>query len=33
MTNDKLPAFRVELKTFTGFLFKQVSRDSGRSMP
>ena len=31
MTNDKLPAFRVELKIFTRFVFKLVF--SGRSVP
>ena len=33
MTNDKLPAFRVELKIFTRFVFKVVFRVSGRSAP
>ena len=33
MTNDKLPAFRVELKIFTSFVFKLVFRVSGRSVP
>ena len=28
MTNDKLPAFRVELKIFTKFAFKLVFRVS-----
>ena len=33
MTNDKLPAFRVELKIFIRFVFKLVFRVSGRSVP
>ena len=32
MTNDKLPAFTVQLKIFTGFVFKLVCRVSERSM-
>ena len=31
MTNDKLPAFRVELKIFTRFVFELVF--SGRRVP
>ena len=31
--NDKLPAFRIKLKTFTKFVFKLVFRVSGRSVP
>ena len=30
MTNDKLPAFRGDLKIFTRFAFKSVFRVSGR---
>ena len=30
---NELPAFRVELKIFTGFIFKLVFRVSGRSVP
>ena len=33
MTNDKLPALRVELKIFTRFVFMLVFRVSGRSVP
>ena len=33
MTKDKLPAFRVQLKIFTRFVFKLVIRVSGRSVP
>ena len=33
MTNTNLPAFRVELKTFTRFAFKLVFRVSARSAP
>ena len=33
MTNGKLPAFRVELKIFTRFVFQLVFRVSGRSVP
>ena len=33
MTNNKLPAFRVELKVSTRFVFKLVFRVSGRSLP
>ena len=33
MTNVKLPAFRVELKIFTIFIFKLVFRVNGRSLP
>ena len=29
MTKDKLPAFRVQLKIFTRFVFKLVIRVSG----
>ena len=32
MTNDKLPAFRVELKIFTRFLFNIIFRVSRRSV-
>ena len=32
MTNDKLPAFRVQLKILTKFVFKLVCRISGRSI-
>ena len=32
MTNEKVPAFRVELKIFTRFVFKLVFRVS-RSVP
>ena len=31
MANDKLPAFRLELKIFTRFVLKLVFRVSGRS--
>ena len=33
MANDKLPAFRLELKIFTRFVLKLVFRVSGRSVP
>ena len=33
MTNDKVPAFRVELKIFTRFVFKLVFGVSGRIVP
>ena len=33
MTKDKLPAFRVELKIFTRFVFKLVFRVRGRCVP
>ena len=33
MTKDKLPAFRVQLKIFTRFVFKLVFRVTGRSVP
>ena len=33
MTNYKLPAFRVELKIFTRFVFGLLFRVSGRSVP
>ena len=33
MTNYKLPAFRVELKIFTRFVFKLVFRVTGRIVP
>ena len=33
MTKDKLPAFRVQLKMFTRFVFKLVFRVTGRSVP
>ena len=32
MTNDKLPAFKVEVKLFTRFVFKLVFRVSGRTV-
>ena len=31
MTKDKLPAFRVQLKIFTRFVFKLVFSVNGRS--
>ena len=33
MTKDKLPAFRVQLKIFTRFVFKLVFRVTGKSVP
>ena len=33
MTKDRLPAFRVQLKMFTRFVFKLVFRVSGRGVP
>ena len=33
MANDKLPAFRLELKIFTRFVLKLVFRVSERSVP
>ena len=33
MMNDELPLFRVELKIFTRFVFKLVSRVSGKGVP
>ena len=33
MTKDKLPAFRIQLKIFTRFVFKLVFRVTGRSVP
>ena len=33
MTKDKLPAFRVQLKILTKFVFELVFRVGGRSVP
>ena len=33
MTKDKLPAFRIQLKIFTRFVFKLVFRVTGKSVP